>query len=136
MGLFLEQFHCLCYLASFYRDLASDRRPIQPARRSNQGNADRGHHNELPTKADYGLLIRSQPFFKYRETKEHLMIVVPPGCMLFEQFTDSLRAKKLIDPRPIIEQRIRHPAVDGSPEPIIHYVTRKTSFWPFHDRFG
>lgn len=29
-----------------------------------------GHHHELPTEANYRLLIRPQPFFKYSETKE------------------------------------------------------------------
>ena len=62
-----------------------------------------GHHHDLPTEADHRLLTRPQPFFKYSETKEHFVIVVPPGCMLFEQLTDSLRAKILIDPRPMIE---------------------------------
>lgn len=41
-------------------------------------------HDDLPTDGCYRLLIRSQPFFEYGEAKEHFMIVVPPGRMLFE----------------------------------------------------
>ena len=93
------------------------------------------HNRDLSTQACHRLLMGPQPFFKYNETEKNLMIVVPPRRMLLEQFAHSLRAKVLIDPGTTIEQRIGHLAVDRSPEPIIHYVARKTPFRPLYNRF-
>ena len=55
-------------------------------------------HGERSAQAGYRLLVCSQPLFKNYEAEEDLVIVMPLGGMLLEQFPHNLRAQKLVDP--------------------------------------
>ena len=73
-----------------------------------------------------------QPFLENDQAKEHLMIVIPPGYMLFKKLTHGLRPQVLVDSRAAIEQCIRHLAVDCAAEPFIYNIYSESTFGPFH----
>src|SRR6266478_5868378 len=92
------------------------------------------HRSRLLSQRRYRFLVSPKPFFKKDEAKQDLMIVVPPRYMLLEELIHRSRAKVLVDLGVAVTQSIGHFIVDGTLEPIIHHVDRKSAFRPFQNR--
>ena len=86
--------------------------------------------------AVFGLFSMAIILFKKDEAEQDFMIVVPPGGVLLEEFLHRSRAKVLVDLGVAVTQRIGHFIVEGTLEPIIHHVNRKSPFRPFQNRPG
>ena len=78
-----------------------------------------------------GLFVCPKPFLEKDKAKQNLVIVLPAGCMLLEEFARGTWTKVLIDLRTAVKEGLGHLAVDRAAEPIIHDIDAESALRTF-----